>query len=35
VVKVVTVVDRLEAAEARFKKEQLDFTALFTIKDFD
>jgi orotate phosphoribosyltransferase len=35
VVKVITIVDRLEGAAERFKQEGLDFIALFTKKDFD
>jgi orotate phosphoribosyltransferase len=35
VVKVITIVDRLEGAAEHFKKAGLDFTALFTTKDFD
>ena len=35
VAKVITIVDRLEGAAERFKKEGLEFVALFTTKDFD
>jgi orotate phosphoribosyltransferase len=35
VAKVITIVDRLEGAAERFKIEGLEFTALFTTKDFD
>jgi orotate phosphoribosyltransferase len=35
VVKVITIVDRLEGAAERFKDEGLEFIALFTTKDFD
>jgi orotate phosphoribosyltransferase len=34
VLKVITIVDRLEGAEARFKREGLEFIPLFTTKDF-
>jgi orotate phosphoribosyltransferase len=35
VVKVITIVDRLEGAAEHFKSAGLEFTALFTTKDFD
>jgi orotate phosphoribosyltransferase len=35
VVKVITIVDRLEGAAEHFKNAGLKFTALFTTKDFD
>ncbi len=34
VIKVITIVDRLEGAIERFKREGIDFVALFTSKDF-
>jgi orotate phosphoribosyltransferase len=35
VVKVITIVDRLEGAVERFTQEGLEFVPLFTTKDFD
>jgi orotate phosphoribosyltransferase len=35
VAKVITIVDRLEGATERFNREGLQFTSLFTTKDFD